>query len=254
VSKVDRVRIEALYIRPDAGEPPLSTDRLHLLAGHGIEGDCHNGALSPRHVLIAATGSYERLKIKPNELRENILLDCADLEWPSGTELQIGNTAALRVTFRCEPCGKLNKFRPGLSRDAYGDRGMLARIVRTGKIAPGDNIRLKPSVHSAMSDDWRERVLDVLERLPKGKWIEYRSLAHFAGLHVSYCRTFPTLIRARAAGLRLEPGRVGKPGAKNANLFEGASWSDQRLFDDVCEETTAVNAAKVRRRKQEEVV
>jgi hypothetical protein len=80
-------------------------------------------------------------------------------------------------------------------------------------------------------------VLEVLDEIPRGSWLEFRTLAVLAGLHVSYCRTFPTLIRARATALWLETGRVGKPGLRNANPFDGSAWGGDSLFDDVTSST-----------------
>ena len=236
------IAVVATYCRTDAHLPPQAS-RLQMLAGHGIDGDCHADPISPRHVLLASTGSYKRLRIAPNTLRENVLLDCERIEWPSGTEIMIGKQAKLRITFLCEPCAKLNKFRAGLSRDAYGDRGTLARIVESGTVGIGDIANPSSTLYPPFADDWHERVIGVLNRMPVGSWLDYRSLARLAGLHVSYCRTFPALIRKKAPNMRLANARVEKLSAGDAIPRIASKWDGESMFDDLSEFKTRGVAA-----------
>jgi MOSC domain-containing protein YiiM len=211
---------------------PVHCPSIRLVAGHGIHGDCHAGPRSPRQVLLTAAGSYKRLRIPPNGLRESILLDCERLDWASGAEVNIGERAKLRVTFRCEPCAKLNQFRTGLSHDAFGDRGVLARVVADGIVSLGDHVHVTSGMYPRISDNWQERVLAVLERMPADGWIELRTLAQYAGLHVSYCRTFPGLIKRSAPHFRALSGRVERVGANNARSLTCPQWAAENLFED----------------------
>jgi MOSC domain-containing protein YiiM len=42
----------------------------------------------------------------------------------------------------CDPCSRMDEIRPGLQEELEGRRGMLARVVQTGDVAVGDEIRL----------------------------------------------------------------------------------------------------------------
>jgi hypothetical protein len=228
-------RIVASYYRPLSTSPPVSSDGLRLHSGRGIEGDCHWSAISPRQVLIACTGSYSRLAIGANSLRENILVDCERIDWPSGTQLAIGGSAVLRIMFACEPCAKLNRIRQGLTKESFMDRGVLARVVSSGRIRIGDCIALTPKAFPVISDNWRERVLNVLDSIPPGRSIEFRMIARVAGVHRSFCRTFPSLIRSRTTGLALGAGMVSRFAPPNASgevlPWEGDEFYSERPLD-----------------------
>jgi MOSC domain-containing protein YiiM len=42
----------------------------------------------------------------------------------------------------CDPCERMEEIRTVLQDELEGRRGMLARVVKTGEIAVGDEIRL----------------------------------------------------------------------------------------------------------------
>jgi MOSC domain-containing protein YiiM len=42
----------------------------------------------------------------------------------------------------CDPCHLMEEIRPGLQAELEGRRGMLARVVQTGSVAVGDELRL----------------------------------------------------------------------------------------------------------------
>jgi MOSC domain-containing protein YiiM len=42
----------------------------------------------------------------------------------------------------CDPCSRMDEIRPGLQTELDGRRGMLARVVRGGEVAAGDEIEL----------------------------------------------------------------------------------------------------------------
>ena len=142
----------------------------------------------------------------------------------SGTVLQIGESARIRLMFQCEACGQLDLQRHGLARALGAKRGMLARVVAGGEIAPGDTIVQLDATLPIWSDDWRERVLLVLAAVPHGAVIDYAQLARAAGIQSSYCRAFPRLIA------RLAPALAGKAGPARA-IGGQRRWDLQGLFD-----------------------
>lgn len=164
--------------------------------GLGIDGDCHASPVSPRQLLIVSTGAYDYCNLPPRSLRENILVRAAHLRLCSGSLLRLGSEAAVRITFECEPCGRLNKFRPKLSKDIVGNRGYLARVVRSGLVKPGDQVQVETDVFSPFSDNWRDRVISVVHKLPADCVVSYSQLAELAGVPKVFCRVFPRLLRS----------------------------------------------------------
>lgn len=224
-AKSSRILVSQTYVRAGLEERPSAQNAVFLEAGLGLRGDCHASHASPRQVLLVATGSYARLRLEENSLRENILVDADVLKWRSGCEVSIGDSAKLRIMFPCNPCSRLNRFRTGLSRDAFGDRGLLARVVQSGAVRVGDRMRARPDVYPALSDDWRVRLATILEALPTRSWTTYHNLATLVGVHTSYCRAFPRLLRQHA-DVRVADGRIVKLG-RGATTFRVLSpdWS-----------------------------
>ncbi|HEX8632546.1 MAG TPA: MOSC domain-containing protein [Pyrinomonadaceae bacterium] len=189
--------VDSVFRRPHRDAVPEKSEKLFLRAGIGIYGDCHAKPTSPRQVLLVSTGAYRQFKLAPCSLRENILIDVDELRLSSGDLLLIGDRAALRITFECEPCARLNRFRPKLSRDIKGNRGYVARVIRSGMISPKNKIEVIPRVFRSFSYDWKERVIDIVRMLPPDHVISYVRLAELAGVPKSFCRSFPRLLHSR---------------------------------------------------------
>jgi len=188
--------IASTFRRPQFNTDPEETDGVFLRAGVGIDGDCHSSTLSPRQVLLAATGTYDQFGLAQNVLRENILIHVNKLSLSSGSLLLVGPDAALRISFECEPCGRLNRKRQGLSRDIKGKRGYLARVVKSGTVRPGDKVKVVKDVFRPFPDHWRDRVINIVCMLPSNHIISYGRLAEIAGVPTSFCRSFPRLLRS----------------------------------------------------------
>ncbi len=221
---------------------PKVSKGFQALAHIGIAEDCHADPFSPRQVLLAATGAYESLHVAPMSLRENILVAADELRWLSGTELLIGSDVVLRVTYACEPCARLNRFRLGLMRKAKGVRGTLARVIRGGWIGLGDTVRAAPAVFRALSDDWRERVVAVVQAIPAGVELSYIDVARIAGVHKSYCRVFPRLLANRSDLSAIQPSRIAprKDGLARTRTCRGG-----HSINNVATLALAIVAAKV---------
>jgi len=126
---------------PKSKEPPLPSASLRLIEGLGIEGDFHARPKSSRQVLLMAEENCDAFGLAPGEVRENITTRGLDLQnLPEGTVLEIG-AAALVLTKDCEPCVFIERLRPGLRAQMERRRGMLARVVRSGEIRLGDEVR-----------------------------------------------------------------------------------------------------------------
>lgn len=216
--------IEALAIRPAGSSAPRQVDAALALAGAGLAGDRHADPRSPRHLLLAGRGVYDRLALPRHALRENLLVDLDTSQLTSGTVLQIGAEVTLRLMFQCEACGQLDLLRPGLARSVGAQRGMLARVLTGGTIRRGDAIEQVGPRMPAWSDDWRERVMQVLDAAPEGCVVAYRDLARLAGIQASYCRAFPRLLA------KLGPAYAGRAVAASAEPSL-PRWDGTGLYD-----------------------
>lgn len=223
---MDIGRITALALRPSLAAPPVRVDGVRAIGYQGLDGDVHADPLSPRQLLLAGTDAYDAFALPPHTLRENLLVDVDTSRLVSGTVLQVGDSVLLRLMFQCEACGHLDAHRPGLAARIGTRRGMLARVLRGGDIRPGDRIRPAGGPLPAWSDDWRERIVHVLDMLPPASVITYKRLAQLAGVASSYCRAFPGMIA------RLGPRYAGKAVPSQSDVVL-PRWDGHGLFDPV---------------------
>lgn len=207
--------------QPGSVEPTIVTS-LEAIAGVGLSNDSHADPLSPRQVLLAGSDAYDELALPSQALRENVLLDFPTNDLPSAAVLQIGNDVLLRTTFQCEPCGRLEGHHPGVLRRIGSRRGILARVIRSGRVQVGDSVRCRVTEAVPLSDSWQERLLQVMDRVPHGRVVEYRQLAKLAGVPKVYCRVF-TKVLAKAAP---DVGAKARPGSVDDELRR---WTGQEL-------------------------
>ncbi|AVR97374.1 MOSC domain-containing protein [Pseudoduganella armeniaca] len=173
----------------------LTVPLAQALAGRGLAGDRHAEPDSPRQVLLAGTAAYRQHGLAPQTLRENVLLDVATATLPSGTLLRLGDTAVVGLTFQCEACRYLDARHPGIAGAIGKGRGVLARVLHGGPVRVSDPIVQLPGSAWTWSDDWRERVAQILAQVPDGMVVDYRHLARLAGVQAVYCRALPGLAR-----------------------------------------------------------
>jgi MOSC domain-containing protein YiiM len=150
-----------------------ATDRLTLLAGLGVDGDCHAGSTvqhlsrvrrdpgqpNLRQVHLMAAELYDELtekgfELAAGQLGENVTTTGVDLlALARGTRLSIGAEVVLEVTGLRNPCVQIDRFRPGLLgevlfRDAAGQvvrrAGVMAVVVAGGEVGVGDTITVEP--------------------------------------------------------------------------------------------------------------
>jgi MOSC domain-containing protein YiiM len=75
-------------------------------------------------------------------VKENFTVRGADvMRWPVGQRLQIGD-AEFEISMVCDPCELMEEIRPGLQAELEGKRGMLAKVLKTGRVRRGDEVHL----------------------------------------------------------------------------------------------------------------
>ncbi len=144
-------------------------ESITLIAGLGVEGDAHAGALIKHRYLVRKDPTQPNLNqvhliqgelfaylaknghdINPGQLGENIATQGVDLlALPTGAVLHIGSDASVELTGLRNPCAQIDQLQDGLVKllRYRDDEGNIVRIcgvmavVRTGGvIRPGDPI------------------------------------------------------------------------------------------------------------------
>jgi MOSC domain-containing protein YiiM len=157
-------------------------DNIRLLAGLGVEDDCHNGATVKHLSRLLRFGSSPNLRqvhliheelfdelrqagfaVSAGDMGENVTTRGVDLlSLPKGARLHIGNEALIEITGLRNPCRKLNRLQAGLmaatlDRDADGQlirkAGVMSIVVAGGEVRAGDPIRveLPPGPHEPLA-------------------------------------------------------------------------------------------------------
>ncbi len=222
---VDGGCVEGLWLRHHRDAAPVGQRMVRAEAGKGLSEDCSAIELSPRQVLLASAETYGRMSLPPATLRENLTVSADLSEWRSGSMVAIGRKVLLRLTFPCDPCSRLNRHRPGLMRRIGRERGVLARVVRSGMIRLGDRVRLRPGVFAAWSERWQERVREVARMVPDGAVVQNAQLALLAGVPLSYCRVFSRVLAD-------SPDRLQRRAASRDERADAPRWSGADVFDD----------------------
>jgi MOSC domain-containing protein YiiM len=223
LSRMNIGSIKALATRAPGARAAQSVDSAQLLAGQGLQGDKHASPLSPRQVLLASAAAYADFQLPAHALGENLLVDFDTAQLRSGTVLRVGDQVLLRLMFQCEACGYLDTYQHGVAARIGQRRGILARVLAGGIVRPGDRIQDAGCALPAWSDEWRERVAQVLSAVPDGMVLTYAQLAHLAGVQSTYCRAFPRVLK--------NLGLAGR--AVSAQEAAGRQcWGGEGLFDD----------------------
>jgi MOSC domain-containing protein YiiM len=149
------------------------TPQIELLAGLGVEGDCHLGARVQHRSRVAADPTQPNLRqvhliqsellrelaeggfaVAPGDLGENITTRGLDLlSLPTGSLLRIGERALVALTGLRNPCKQIHDFQPGLLAKVL-ERGVAGEVVRKagvmGVVVLGGAVRAGDPIEVAM--------------------------------------------------------------------------------------------------------
>lgn len=145
---------------------------IDLVVGLGVEGDAHLGKTVKHRSRVARDPSQPNLRqvhlihaelheelrshgfdVSPGQMGENITTQGVDLlALPTGSKLNVGQTAVIEVTGLRNPCHQLDGLSPGLmqatlDRAADGSlirkAGIMGVVIAGGRVKPGDRIRIE---------------------------------------------------------------------------------------------------------------
>jgi MOSC domain-containing protein YiiM len=146
-----------------------NVEAIRLLAGLGVEGDAHCGALVKHRSRVLRDPTQPNLRqvhlvhaelldelqaggfdVGPGRIGENVTTRGVDLLGLSvGTRLALGPAAVVEVTGLRNPCGQLDGIQPGLRRatiEQDGEEivrrlaGIMGVVVSGGEVRAGDPI------------------------------------------------------------------------------------------------------------------
>src|SRR5215510_13186159 len=102
------------------------------IAGEGLEG-CAHANPPRREVLFVSKEHLDSVNVEPGAIRENITVEGDDVQlWPVGQRVRAGD-AEFEITMVCDPCHRMDELRDGLRVELDGKRGMLAKVVESGR-------------------------------------------------------------------------------------------------------------------------
>ncbi len=115
----------------------------------GLKDCIHGRSGSTRQVLVMDQETLEEFGIAPGAVRENITTRGIALEALSlGQRLRAGE-ALLEVTNPCTPCHQMDEIRQGLQEALRGRRGLLCKVVESGRIRRGDRVEIEEKTRAS---------------------------------------------------------------------------------------------------------
>jgi len=149
--------VTSLHLHPKvSGEPLTTVSQIDVEADKGIVGEpryfarkSRSGGPSKRQLSLISreqiaehTATLGLEKISPGAVRANIETTGMDLNSLIGREVQIG-TAVLFFYEARTPCQQMDRICTGLRElMANGKQGVIAQVVKSGKISVGDEIHI----------------------------------------------------------------------------------------------------------------
>ncbi|ROZ63426.1 MOSC domain-containing protein [Ramlibacter sp. WS9] len=146
-------RVEAIIVRGKPRDPARSIDATEALAGIGLAddrlGQRGEAELSTRQVtliqaehlpVIAQLARVEA--VDPIRLRRNLVVSGINLLALRNARVRVGG-ALLEIVGPCAPCSRMEEeVGPGAYAAMRGHGGMTARILESGAIGVGDEVRV----------------------------------------------------------------------------------------------------------------
>lgn len=148
-------RVELIAIASSKEAPVTVVQTVQALAGRGLDGDRYElgaGTFSNPYglgyqITLVEAEEIEALelpsgrRLAPEETRRNVVTRGIDLNALVGQTFTVGGAECIGRRL-CEPCAHLQRLtEPGILRGLVHRGGLRADILRSGRIAVGDEIR-----------------------------------------------------------------------------------------------------------------
>ena len=130
----------------------IPIDEAELIEGHGMRGDAKSGHNPNRQLNLISTAWVQGMgdigyKTKPGEFGEQMVLDGLAVEdLQPGDRLQLGSAARIEITKARTGCSRLELVQGQIDENAMISIGMLAKVIASGTIRVGDEVRVLEAV------------------------------------------------------------------------------------------------------------
>jgi MOSC domain-containing protein YiiM len=144
-------RIVAVSTSLRKGQKKSNLSECKLIKDKGFEGDAHAGEWH-RQVSLLAMESINKIRDKgidvaPGDFAENITTSGIEIwQLPLGTRLAVGSEAELEITQIGKECHDRCAIYHQVGDCVMPREGIFARVLRGGKVKPGDTIRVLSAV------------------------------------------------------------------------------------------------------------
>ena len=146
-------RLEWIGVRPARKAPLEPLQQVEAIEGRGLEGDhridktpgsARQVTLISREFIGQIAHFLGRDDIEPDLLRRNLVVSGINLNALRRQQFTIGD-ALFEATALCHPCSRMEAaLGPGGVAAMIGHGGVCARILRSGAINVGDELRVAP--------------------------------------------------------------------------------------------------------------
>ncbi|MFW1676516.1 MOSC domain-containing protein [Pontibacter sp. JAM-7] len=153
-------KLEWIGLRPARREPMQSCNAVQALAGLGLAGDhrCQKTPGSARQVTLISREFIQQIaqhcgyeQIDPARLRRNLVISGINLNALRYQRFQLGG-AIFEATALCHPCSRMEQaLGPGGVAAMLGYGGLCCKVLQTGQIQLGDELRVLTEDSSQMS-------------------------------------------------------------------------------------------------------
>jgi len=146
-------RIVAVSTSRRKGQKKSNLSECSLITDKGFEGDAHAGDWH-RQVSLLAMESITKIREKgidvtPGDFAENITTTGIEIwQLELGTRLAVGNEAELEITQIGKECHDRCAIYHQVGDCVMPREGIFARVLRGGKVKPGDTIRVLSTVRA----------------------------------------------------------------------------------------------------------
>ena len=152
----ESARVLAVCLSPIKGVSKESQDEIVLIDDYGVDGDAHAGKWH-RQVSLLSKSSIDYMRergaqVGNGSFGENIVIEGLEV---SGLELgsivYIGEKVALELTQVGKECHELCAIGRSVGECIMPSRGVFCRVLKGGKIRPGDSIEIEQPPSSTES-------------------------------------------------------------------------------------------------------
>lgn len=141
-------KVISIAVRPAKKAPLKLLMGAELDTENGLNGDHYSGRSGKRHLTLISQGEIDQTadllnkeKIDPLLTRRNLLYSGPTITDNEKRIIGIGDSCLIEITGPCDPCHQMDKnFGEGAEKAMQGRAGLTARVLRKGKIKPGDEL------------------------------------------------------------------------------------------------------------------